>query len=71
MKSYLLSQSQKYTERVNVLMERNKHKLIELASPVSIYVPETASSSPISSKAYKKAVKPFIEITNDKKWSII
>ena len=68
MKSYLLSQSQKYTERVNVLMRRNKHKLIKLASPVSIYVPETASSSPISSKAYKKAVKPFIEITNDKKW---
>ena len=46
MKSYLLSQSQKYTERVNVFMQTNKHKLIELASPVSIYVPETASSSP-------------------------
>ena len=68
MKKYLLSQSQKYTERVNVLMRRNKHKLLELVSPVSIYVPETASGAITKDKAFKKAVKPFMEITNDPLW---
>ena len=68
MKSYLQMQSENYTERINIQQRLHKHKEIELTSPVSIYVPETASSNPVSSKAFKKAVTPFVNITNDKEW---
>lgn len=66
-KSYLLLQSEKYTHRMNS-QRANNNEDIELMSPVSIYVPETASSSPLRVSAYKKAVNPYINITNDKKW---
>lgn len=66
-KSYLLLQSEKYTQRMNA-QRANNNADIELMSPVSIYVPETASSSPLRVSAYKKAVSPFIKITNDNEW---
>jgi len=64
-KKYLKEQSNLYTKKMNIQMDQHGHKHVEVASPVSIYVPETLGNL---FKDSDKQIKKYVEITGDKKW---
>ena len=65
MKKYLKEQSKWYTKAINIQMDQHGHEHIKVASPISIYVPETLGNV---FKDSDKQIKKYVDITGDKKW---